>query len=290
MSLRENTTPCLVCLCDFKILSLERECNMNFHVIVIGAGGTGGFFIKEFGRFMASFKSNRKGIVLTIIDGDKVETKNLDRQSFQKFDVDTFKANSLCMALKECFGLKNVYSYPIYIDDEKQLAKIVAETEKDVESDYPYKNIQGTPVKGRKWARILVGAVDNHRARQVMHKYFAKEKNIFYYDSANEYEGGEVVFSGKVNGSVLAPPRAHYFPGIMKSRAKRASEISCGEINKQSPQHIVTNMMAGNLLLSKTIQLITDNKVDLGIAYFNAFEGYSSFYSVINKETGEQGA
>lgn len=265
---------------------------MNYHVIVIGAGGTGGFFIKEFGRFMANFKNNKKGICLTIIDGDKVETKNLERQPFSNFDLDNYKANSMCMALKECFGLKHVYAYPIFIDEVEQLETIIKETEIDAESNYSYGGYQaGTPIKGRKWVRILIGAVDNHRARQVMHKYFKKEKNIFYYDSANEYEGGEVVFSGKVEGKELAPPRAHYFPGILKSRAKRASELSCGQVNISSPQHIVTNMMAGNLLLSKTIQLVADGKVDLGITYFNAFEGYSSFYSTLpKKEIQSEGA
>ena len=73
----------------------------------------------------------------------------------------------------------------------------------------------------------------------------------------------------------------------MKSRGKRASELSCGEINITTPQHMVTNMFAGNLLLSKTIQLISDDKVDLGIAYFNAFEGYSAFYSMLKSEESQ---
>lgn len=243
---------------------------MDYHVIVVGAGGTGGFFLKEFGRVMSNYQGEKR-VITTVVDGDHVERKNLERQAFSDFDIDKNKAVSIVAALKECFGMRNIYAYPAYIDTEEDLYKIVRASEKAFYSG------NGRNPK-MPMVRILIGAVDNHRARQVFHKIFKQTDSLFYFDAANEYEDGEVVFSGKVQGKELAPPRAYYFPGILKSRAKRASELSCGAVNISAPQHLVTNMLAGNILLSKTVQLIMDDKVELGIAYFNAFKNYCNFY------------
>ena len=58
--------------------------NIKYHVIVVGCGGTGSFFIKEFARFLSTTTHE---IYLTLIDGDTVEAQNLDRQAFQEEDI-----------------------------------------------------------------------------------------------------------------------------------------------------------------------------------------------------------
>lgn len=239
---------------------------MYYHVICVGCGGTGTFFLKEFGRFLGSYNDSKKKVAVTIIDGDRVENDNLDRQAFMQGDVSSFKSTAMVAALKESFNLDNVFGYPLFLDNVSQLEKI-----NDSVSDF-------LEFKRNTAVTILIGAVDNHRARQVMNRFFQKQQTIFYFDAANEYSNGEVVFGGKYNKKVLAPPRAFYFPKILKDRSKRASERSCGSINKKEPQHIATNMLAGNILLSKVTALIARDEISLGIAFFDAFKVYAAFY------------
>lgn len=245
-----------------------------YNVVCVGAGGTGSFFLKEFARFMASYMARNfdKFIYLSIIDGDHVEKNNLERQAFIDSDINSNKAVTMTTAIKENFGLECVYAYPIYIDTVNQLEQVYErlyeENQKITRRSYECQAID-----------ILIGSADNHRVRQVMHEFFYNHrKTIFYYDAANEYLNGEVVFAGRHEGKLLGQSRADYFQEVLTDESPRASEISCGAVNKSTPQHIATNMMAGNLLLSRLSMLIAENKMEFGIAYFDAANLYVNFY------------
>lgn len=242
-----------------------------YHVIVVGCGGTGGFFIKEFGRFMGR---TREKILLTLIDGDIVEKHNLDRQSFQEEDIGLPKSTILAEALTACLGIptNRITSFPCYIDSRAQLNSIVWSSYREFVDDYhSSSNCYHLP--------ILIGCVDNHAARKVMHDFYTTwDGNIFYFDAANEFSHGEVVFAGRSRKEELAPPRGILFPEVLTSEEKSRTEMSCAELNIHEPQHIVTNMLAGNLLLAKTCSLITDQELpQLGLVTFNALELTSIF-------------
>jgi len=218
---------------------------------------------------MASYRNPNCKISLSIIDADIVEAKNLERQCFIDDDIGKCKALVMAEVIKAAFDLLRIYAYPIYIDEKSQLEKIFNDMHDEARDSRHYSN--NTHID------ILIGAVDNHRARQVMECYFRKRRSIIYFDAANEFSNGEVVFGGKHEGRIMGQSRAYYYPGIMKSRSKRASEISCGAINKSDPQHMLTNMMAANLLLAKVIPMISGTPIVFGIAYFDAFESFSKF-------------
>lgn len=253
-----------------------------YNVVCIGAGGTGTFFLKEFARFMAAFrlKDFDKSINLSIIDGDHIETKNLERQAYLNEDVNENKAVTMASAIRESFGLRHVFAYPVYIDTAEQLAEIYLNRYVDNRNLFrsnEYKEID-----------VLIGCSDNHRVRQVMHAFFMEhKKTIIYYDSANEYSNGEVVFAGRHNGTLLGRPRADYFKAVLEEQSPRASELSCGEMNVSSPQHFATNMMAGNLLLGNLMKLIADNEMNFGIVFFDALKMYVNYYP--DNETKERG-
>lgn len=245
-----------------------------YNVVCLGAGGTGTFFIKEFARFLASFrlKDVDKIVSLAIVDGDRVEEKNLERQAYIAGDINSNKAVCISEAIQSCFNLKRVIAFPRYIDTVGELRHVF----RSLERINPGVRAQEKVLK----IEILIGTVDNHRARQVMHQYFEERKDILllYYDAANEYSGGEVVFSGQNNGQLLGRPRAAYYPVVLEDTSPRASELSCGTVNEDSPQHICTNMMAANLLLSRVTKLIADNEMEFGIAIFDAFRLHVAFY------------
>ena len=61
--------------------------------IVVGAGGTGGYLIRDLARLIGTFNlQNNMDMSIIVIDGDKVEPKNLIRQNFIKSDLGKYKA------------------------------------------------------------------------------------------------------------------------------------------------------------------------------------------------------
>ena len=51
-------------------------------IFIIGCGGTGSNYIKELARYLATNRNYMINADVILIDGDTVEEKNLERQSF----------------------------------------------------------------------------------------------------------------------------------------------------------------------------------------------------------------
>ncbi len=198
---------------------------------------------------------------LSIIDGDTVEARNAERQPFVSSDAMQHKSAVMAEALVDCLGLpqSRITAYTRYIDDYDDLKGIIR-----------YSGTGNSMV-------LLIGCVDNHRARQVMHEAFYDIRNIIYLDSANEFAEGEVVCGIRVDGKEVAPPRAFYFPEVLKDKGKRASELSCGVVNESAPQHLVTNLTAAQHLLAFVVNIMKNRKTEGGVLHFNAFEHYCRF-------------
>jgi hypothetical protein len=242
---------------------------LHFNVICVGAGGSGGNFAKEFARYMASLSNPDITASFALIDGDKVEESNRTRQPFSEEDVAQNKATSLIDAIKDVFNLRDVYSYPDYVDTKEDI-NVICELHKKHARD-------GFYLPNSRDIIILVGCVDNHRARQAMNDFFYTKPDIVYIDSANEFSVGEICIGARFNGQTEAPPRAHYYPDVLTDKSPSASEISCGAMNVSSPQHIATNLMAAHLVLALVANIISNGKIDYGIIYFDSFKYFSRF-------------
>ena len=214
-------------------------------ILCVGAGGTGGNVVKE----IIPLLLKNKGLTLTVIDGDRVEEKNLERQAFAHNDLLGFKS----MVLVE----KIVTSYPElkgrvtavtnYIDTPDQIPS---------GNNYP----------------VLIGAVDNHRARQVLVSWFGSQQDGIWIDSANEFDYGEVVISIRANGKLISPLRSDIFPEVLTDSSPSASELSCGVVNKTTPQHQVTNLVAGMTVISVLEDMFTKKNIMGGIFYFGTLK------------------
>ena len=232
----------------------------NFLVVCIGCGGTGGNFIKE---FVHGVMPDYPQVALLMIDGDRVEEKNLGRQPFARSDLRQNKARCLRedLIMEDPALNGRLFDYPFYLDTAGQLAAAVALT-------------------GQEGKIIMVGAVDNHRARQVMEQFFHGMDDIVYVDAANEWSNGEVVVSVKKRGKALSPLRSFYFPDVLTDRGLSASEASCGVINESSPQHLCTNLASAQCTLSALLPVIQKGRVRGGIIYFDAFREYARYQEV----------
>lgn len=225
----------------------------DFNIIIIGCGGTGGNYIKELGRFL--YQNNmRQHCRILLADGDLVEEGNISRQPFLPQDVGRKKAEVMSEILQEAFEVFCEY-YPDYIERASDLKKF----EKDDA------------------ITLLIGCVDNHACRKVMHEYFQTAASCFYLDAANEYSVGEVVAAVRIDEVELSPDRAHYYPEILEDTSVPRSEESCQQVNMSEPQHLLTNLFAANILLKCTVEILSENGWEGGIYYFDTFKGFMRF-------------
>ena len=223
----------------------------RFKICVIGAGGTGSYFLKEFSRYLYGNKKARNQIRrMSVVDGDRVEEKNLIRQSFMKEDIDSPKSAVMASALNEAF-LLDWTGYARYLLRDEELAReFIGPTDSD---EIP----------------VIIGCVDNHACRLVCEEYFKKSNTCIYYDAANEFSSGEVVFAVKHDGKLVSPLRSMLFPDVLKGDLRSVEELSCAELNEAAPQHIAVNMNAGMILLSAITSLLEDGICITGITVFD---------------------
>lgn len=239
---------------------------MLIKLMMIGCGGTGGCFFSKFIRFMADFSESDIRIEFAIVDGDHVEKKNIGRQPFIPDDIGKNKAVALATAADEALHV-NIRSYPFYLSSSNEYRTLswVDDSEADV--------------------GILIGAVDNHACRKIMHSYFNRSYSyseaFFYIDSANEFSSGEVVFGKRIHNTIIAPDRCHYYPDILDDAEKPVYEKSCEELNQSAPQHLATNSMASDIIFSYVTQLITAGEMASrapgGICYFDSMKMFCRF-------------
>lgn len=242
--------------------------SIKYNIIVVGAGGTGSYFLKEFARFVATTKNiNSKDINVVVMDGDRIEEKNLERQNFFNDSVNQYKAEEMVSMISESFAIGNFVAMNRYVLDEADIMTAFKVMEEKSGSTY---------------IPVIIGCVDNHHARLIMEKCFEKIPNCIYYDSANEFSSGEVVFSYKNGDMVISPVRSHYFSELKENNYISVTEMSCTELNAVAPQHIATNMKAGNILLSALVQFMVDRKATPGLVFFDTFRFFEEYQPYVN--------
>lgn len=250
---------------------------MEYTILVIGSGGTGTYFLKEFSRYIATAgrEIQNKIIRMVMADGDRVEAKNLSRQCFSMDDIGRNKAATYAEALNDMMEdisggecSLSWESYSSYITELEQLDSLLCYKEKW----NPWSHIP-----------IIIGAVDNDACRMLCEQWFTLHENCYYFDSGNDFSSGECIYSYKKEGKVLSPLKSHYFPVMKEHENIPVTELSCEELNNAAPQHILTNMLAAIQLLGGIMILLDPEKKEtenkrLGHSFFDAFDCINEFY------------
>lgn len=216
-------------------------------ILIIGAGGTGGYIIPHLYRI--AYASERQCRVI-IADGDIVEKKNLIRQNFAECDIGENKAEVMARRYSEVFGIETEY-IPDFIESEEQLYNLLS-----VKRTYswPYSNEP-------KSIPILIGAVDNNRSRIMCNNVFNKMNDIIYIDSGNEEFSGQVICGVKRSGKVLSKPVARVYPDILDDTEKFPSELSCAQRSVSAPQTIAANVFASTAVISMLYYLLIEGEL-----------------------------
>lgn len=214
-------------------------------IMIIGAGGTGGYVIPHLYRIAQT--SGRKCRIV-IADGDVVEKKNLVRQNFAEFDIGDNKAEVMAARYSEVFGIETEYISD-YIESEDTLAEFL-----------DFSNYRDRPSEMRPIG-ILIGAVDNNRSRVMCNNVFNKLDDIIYIDSGNGEFTGQVVCGVKQSGRVISKPVAKVFKDILNDTEKFPSELSCAERSVSAPQSIAANIFASTAVATMLYYLLIEGEL-----------------------------
>jgi PRTRC genetic system ThiF family protein len=146
-------------------------------VYLVGTGGTGSYLVLALARL--AWYARAKGIQmhLTFVDPDRVETKNVGRQLFCPAEVGQFKAETLALRFNAAFGLA-IRAVP-----------------------RPVEALSMEP-NAHAGQRLVLGAVDNHLARQDIHRLVSHHR-AWWCDTGNEAMAGRV-FIGNLGHEAMA--------------------------------------------------------------------------------------
>lgn len=147
--------------------------------MLVGAGGTGA----RLAALLPKLVSPNDKII--IVDGDRVETKNLSRQHFLASDVGHLKADIVARRVKAAL--------PPGIGDSVEITSIPERFE------YPrsaaMSHLAGAVPSA--WPLVMLGCVDNHEARNMMRTYSNRRggSGAIWIDCGNDMRWGQVVMS-----------------------------------------------------------------------------------------------
>lgn len=257
------------------------------HIIVVGAGGTGGYLIPNLARQVSIQNQLRQSEnlpphTLTVVDADVVESKNLIRQNFVSQDIGKNKASVMASRYSRGYQM-NINFVSEYIKEPQQLVNIASA------------NMHGDGYD----SLVLIDCVDNNKTRQVFHQFFLNPfsdkngnfVNRYFLSSGNEEFNGQVIFSMHTHQqnpdssmrNVLSMLESQdisnmnynsvnlfdIFPDTLDSSDDFPDEASCADNAVSAPQNIFTNMTAANILFGFMNRLLTEQS--RGIEEFAVF-------------------
>lgn len=211
-------------------------------IVVIGAGGTGGYVIPHLYRL--GYASHRY-VRIIVCDGDVVEEKNLIRQNFVQQDIGRNKAQVQAERYSAAFGIECEYK-PDFIENDEELFKLTS-------PDFYARPNSGVPETQKV---ILLGCVDNNKSRQMCHRVFNNQKDLIYIDSGNGEHTGQVVCGVRQNGKTTYKPVGSLYPDVLKEEDKFPSELSCAERTVSAPQSVTANLTAATAMVGFLYNLL----------------------------------
>lgn len=220
--------------------------NRRLHkVIILGCGGTGSHAVPNIMRLLLGINSDiRPEIVL--IDGDEVEQKNILRQNFIQIDLGGNKAEVLAKRYSTAFGIP-ITAISQFSDNKNNILENVLKDSKSA---------------------CVIGCVDSHNGRRHIRSTIKKikDKDVIWIDSGNEESSGQVVMGYRTinnkdivslkdipknrTGLFNLPFVTDVYPEILKANDKARAELSCDDLAAVTPQAMMVNVTAANMILN----------------------------------------
>lgn len=238
-------------------------------VYFIGAGGTGGYIIRDVIRLLAQ-ESMFEGEIV-ICDPDIVEMKNINRQNFTYEDIGQNKARVLANRYGALYNV-TINCFEEFIDSENlyNIIKI-----KHIER----KNTSG-PSK-----IIIIDSVDTKKARLSIYQAI-KNLNRWHIEThwisaGNEKRDGQVIYSyhcSDINTATIVDMFGHEFTKkALQAEQYELDRISCAQNNIEDPQSIAANLSSAHNAILMFYNLLYDN-ITYNYVDFNIYNSSKANY------------
>ena len=215
---------------------------MKMVFVIVGVGGTGSLLARDIPKLLIGSDH-----LMILVDGDKVEKKNMVRQSYQEHDIGEYKAVALSSKINSFYG-DVCEAIHTYITKDELIVKLQ-------ESYHSY-------------VPVLVGCVDNDATRKILEHTFNVLDDCIYLDSANEKYEGNVYVTAKADGKKVGKLRSEVYE---LSKDRHPTEKSCQELAANNIQFLMTNAKMATCLLEH-ISAIVSNDLKAGVSVVKRFE------------------
>lgn len=256
---------------------LPREHSL-VKIYVVGAGGTGSFVAPCLARLGYELIRRGKTVDLTIIDPDRVEAGNIPRSNFCAAEIGRFKAQTLAERISAAWGLEIGYA------NEK------LNYEKHIKASGG----------GNRQLTIIVGCVDNHLARQEIHRALKECEPYSSTDAPSAWwiDGGNGKYSGQVliGSTAKKDSAANHFttasicrklpapslvhPELLENQAipaprETVERSSCPELVGLGEQSLNINQRVAVEIAEMLTELLLTISLKRFVAYFDLESGTS---------------
>lgn len=230
---------------------------MRAKIIQIGAGGTGSWFARTLMHTLAqaitkAVPEDRENLRLTwsIVDPDKVESRNLVRQPFYSGEGQ-YKSEYLADLVRQFLSYLSVSRDEVYVTSATDMLR---------HDTVAYANLSRIAVEVSNALRIIVSCVDNTYSRKLMEDLIVANRsdNLFYVNMGVSDDGA---WSAERIRSSYMLPKVYAeltYPDEMLSCSQR-EEI--GHV----PQTVYSNIMAGATAAQMVQELLSMTSVEQGI-------------------------
>jgi hypothetical protein len=190
--------------------------------LLIGAGGTGTHLLVPLVTYLRSNHQDGEWI-LHIIDGDAVETNNLNRQLFAPGHVTMNKATAAAAMIND----GHVVDLPIYLSEEN-IPRII-----------------------RNGDTVFI-AVDNFTVRKRIEDHCLTLDNIVVINGGNELHSGSVQLWVRADGKNVTPRLSYMHPEIAIGLTDDRAEMTCAQAAALpgGEQTQIANMMTATWMLT----------------------------------------
>lgn len=211
----------------------------SIDVVIIGLGGVGTILAERLCRFL-NFSQDYKSSIL-LVDGDKYEPKNYERQEFVGIGN---KAETKAHELASRFTDIDFDVFDAYINED---------------------NVQDVIHENT----IVFICVDNHKSRMVINNYCKTLKDVTVISGGNELTDGNAQLYVRKEGSDLTPDLCAYHPEIANPEDKLPDEMSCEELSVSEPQLYFTNLGVATLMCWLFYNSVVKGQHDRSEVYFD---------------------
>jgi len=227
-------------------------------IYVVGVGGTGCSAARVIARILYDMERRRKHAPqMILVDHDVVEEKNIGRQAlFQPADIGSPKAITVARRLSFALGLE-IGAIPMKFDPERHT--------------------------DRYGGNLIVSCVDNHEARQAIHR----AKGVFV-QSGNERDHGQVIIGSSNDADMIRhesnwqndtvrhlPTEGLLFPSLLEPDPVVAPQpaASCGEMVEQGNQSLLVNDWQALVIGSYVYKLLHRAPIHTFMTFIDADDG-----------------